>query len=77
MNYEEEIRGLEERIRVATDKKSRAEAKLDALKDQERDLLDRLKQMGLKPEDLEGEIQRLEEEIKSHLALADQYLPRF
>lgn len=77
MNYEEEIRGLEERIRVATDKKSRAEAKLDTLKDQERDLLDRLKQMGLKPEDLEGEIQRLEEEIKNHLTLADQYLPRF
>ncbi|EGS31177.1 MAG: hypothetical protein KHZ78_00615 [Peptoniphilus sp. oral taxon 375] len=76
MNYEEQISDLEQKISYATEQKNKAEARLESLQIQEKDLLNQLNEIGLKPEDLEGEIQRLENEIKKNLEAANQYLPK-
>lgn len=76
MNYEDQINELEKKIAHATELKNKAEARLESLQIQEKDLLQQLHEMDLKPEDLEGEIKRLDEEIKKNLDQANQYLPK-
>lgn len=76
MNYEEQISDLEKKIAHATEQKNKAEARLESLQIQEKDLLEQLNEIGLSPDDLESEITRLDNEIQANLRAANEYLPK-
>ena len=76
MNYTESLENLKRELNDAQQKKYRAEARLEQLKTSEKELLEEINEMGLKPEDLEGEINRLKNEIESLFKQASELLPR-
>ncbi|MDO5300933.1 MAG: hypothetical protein Q4E76_00305 [Tissierellia bacterium] len=75
-NYEEQLRALEGRYNDAKSKKERAQWRLDQLEAEERELLKELEALGLKPEELETTIKKLEGEIEQLLQRADELIPK-
>lgn len=76
MDYEKDLNLLKEDLEKAKSLKYRAEARLDQLKQQESEIIKELKDLGVKPEDLEGEIKHLTSEINKLFQEANQLLPR-
>lgn len=76
MNYDKELNELRDNLESAKSLKYRAEARLEQLKRQEDDIVKELKELGVKPEDLDGEIERLTSEINTLFKEADQLLPK-
>ncbi|HHY20795.1 MAG TPA: hypothetical protein GX525_02710 [Bacilli bacterium] len=64
---EQELTRLKEAIDKGKDMRYRAEAKLEELENQKQRLLAELAELGVKPEELDGEIARLEQEIDNGL----------
>lgn len=76
MDYEKDLNLLKEDLEKAKSLKYRAEARLDQLKQQESEIIKELKDLGVKPEDLEGEIKHLTSEINKLFLEANELLPR-
>ncbi|MEB1810163.1 MAG: hypothetical protein LPK26_23155 [Bacillaceae bacterium] len=75
-HVEHELTKIKEAIDKAKDMRYRAEAKLEELENQQKRLLDELEELGVKPENLEAEIKKLEEEIERGLAETKAMIPR-
>ena len=76
MNYDKELNELRENLESAKSLKYRAEARLEQLKRQEDEIVKELKELGVKPEDLDGEIERLTLEINKLFKEANELLPK-
>ncbi|MDO5713484.1 MAG: hypothetical protein Q4Q07_03540 [Tissierellia bacterium] len=76
MDYEKELKDLKEKLEEATSQKNRAEARLETLEQQEKELLKELEGQGIKPEQLEEEILKLEKEIKELFSSSYELLPK-
>ncbi len=76
MNYTDNLERLKRELNDAQQKKYRAEARLEQLKTAEKELLEKISQLGLKPEELEEEINRLKGEIEELFKEASELLPR-
>ena len=76
MNYENELKDLKQKLELATMKKNRAEARLETLEQQEKELLTELENQGINPDTLEEEINKLELEIKNLFETSYQLLPK-
>ncbi|HYG59978.1 MAG TPA: hypothetical protein VD902_18080 [Symbiobacteriaceae bacterium] len=72
---EKRIADLKEQIEKAKQLKYKYEARLDELQRQKERLLAELSDLGVKPEDLDGEILRLRTEVESLLREAASLLP--
>ena len=73
---EEKIKYMKTKIEEAKDLRRRAELKLENLEKQERDILMELEQLGVKPDQLTEEINRLEQEVREGLQEVEQLLPK-
>lgn len=76
MDYEKELNLLKDNLEKAKSLKYRAEARLDQLKLQEEEIINELKDLGVKPEDLESEIKSLTDEINKLFQEANELLPK-
>lgn len=76
MTVEEQLQQMKKAIDYAKDMKYRAELKLESLEKQKENILLELEQLGVKPEELEDEITRLEQEITSSLKEAWNLIPK-
>ncbi|MBZ2173814.1 hypothetical protein K8M07_00925 [Schnuerera sp. xch1] len=76
MNYEKELNTLREDLEKAKSLKYRAEARLEQLNKQQQEIVDELKDLGVNPEELEGEINKLKEEINELFKEANELMPK-
>ncbi|NLD18320.1 MAG: hypothetical protein GX666_12195 [Tissierellia bacterium] len=76
MNYEEELKKLKSDIDKANSLKNVAAANLKVLEEQEAQLLEDLKQLGVEPENLDSTIEKLKNEIEEMLKEANSLMPR-
>lgn len=76
MNYDKELNDLKEDLENAKSLKYRAEARLEQLKRQEDEIVKELKELGVKPEDLDNEIEKLTLEINELFQKANELLPK-
>lgn len=76
MSVEQQLTQIKKAIDKAKDMRYRAEAKLEELENQKNRLLTELKELGVKPEDLEEEIKRLEKEIDLSLRETWELIPK-
>lgn len=76
MDYEKELNQLKENLEKAKSLKYRAEARLEQLKQQEDEIIKELKTLGVEPEDLESEINKLTLEINQLFKEANDLLPK-
>lgn len=76
MDYEKDLNQLKENLEKAKSLKYRAEARLEQLKQQEKEIIKELDELGVKPEDLEGEITKLNTEINSLFKESNDLLPK-
>ncbi len=76
MNYEEQLKKLKSDIDRAKDMKNRAEGQLDQLKAQEAQYLEELNKLGVNPENLESEIEKLKKDIELMLEEANSLMPK-
>ena len=75
MDYEKELNLLKENLEKAKSLKYRAEARLEQLKQQETEIIKELRDLGVKPEDLESEIIHLTSDINKLFQQANELLP--
>lgn len=75
MNYENELNILKDNLDKAKNLKYRAEARLEQLTQQEEEIIKDLEELGVKPEELEGEIVKLTNVIESLFKEANELLP--
>ncbi|SDY49341.1 hypothetical protein [Thermoactinomyces sp. DSM 45892] len=76
LQLEDKMKELKVRIEAAREQRTRAEGKLENLEKQEAELLHELEQLGVKPEELEEEIGRLEREIQRGIKEVNDLLPK-
>ena len=76
MDYEKELNELKDNLEKAKDLKYRAEARLEQLNKQEAEIIAELKELGIEPKDLEGEINRLTSDIRQLFKEANELLPK-
>lgn len=76
MDYEKELNLLKENLEKAKNLKYKAEARLEQLNQQENDIIKELEQMGIKPDELESEINKLTTEIQKLFKEANELLPK-
>ncbi|MFB0972852.1 MAG: hypothetical protein QMB54_07715 [Neofamilia sp.] len=76
MNYEEELKKLKSDIDKANSLKNVAAANLKVLEEQEAQLLEDLKKLGVEPENLDSTIEKLKNEIEEMLKEANSLMPR-
>ncbi|MDQ0416928.1 chromosome segregation ATPase [Croceifilum oryzae] len=76
LQLEDKMKELKVRIEAAREQRTRAEGKLENLEKQEAELLNELEQLGVKPEELEEEIGRLEREIQRGIQEVNDLLPK-
>lgn len=76
MNYEENLKNLKEELDRAKSLKYKAEARLEQLNAQKKDILEEIEKLGVKPEDLESEINNLKDEIDKLFKEAEELMPR-
>lgn len=73
--YDKKLNQIKENLDKAKNLRIRAEARLEELNKQKSDILKELEQLGVKPEELEGEIVRLKAEIDELIDRADKLIP--
>lgn len=76
MDYEKEINQLKSNLEKAKNLKYKAEARLEQLNHQQKEIIDELKELGVNPEDLEKEIKKLNDEIDKLFEEANTLLPK-
>jgi chromosome segregation ATPase len=75
MDYEKELTQLKDNIENAKKLKYKAEIRLEQLKEQENEIIRELETMGIKPENIETEIETLKIDIEKLLKEAKEMLP--
>lgn len=75
IDYEKSLSRIKEDLDKAKSLRIRAEAHLEQLNRQKQDLLMELKELGVKPENLEDEIDKLKNEIEELIKRAHEMLP--
>ncbi|MCX7843385.1 MAG: hypothetical protein N2489_10015 [Clostridia bacterium] len=75
MEHERKLNQLKENLEKAKGLRIRAEARLEQLNRQKQEILDEILALGIKPEELDSEIQRLNREIEELIKTADEMLP--
>ncbi|NLD49172.1 MAG: hypothetical protein GX660_18585 [Clostridiaceae bacterium] len=73
--YDKKLNEIKENLDKAKNLRIRAEARLEELNKQKADILKELDQLGVKPEELESEIERLKAEIDELIDRADKLIP--
>lgn len=76
LQLENKMKELKTRIESAREQRTRAEGKLENLEKQEAELLKELEMLGVRPEELEEEIKRLEMEIQKGIQEVNDLLPK-
>ena len=76
MNYEKELNDLKEGLEKAKDLRYRAEARLEQLNNQEKELILELKELKVEPDDLDNKINNLTLEIQKLFKEANELLPK-
>ncbi|WP_413381472.1 hypothetical protein [Alkalihalobacillus sp. 1P02AB] len=75
-HIEQDLAKMKKTIEQAKDMRYRAEAKLEELENQEKRLLAELNELGVKPEDLDQEIEALEKHIEQAVNEAWSLIPK-
>ncbi len=68
------LQNIKSAIERGRTEKARAEATLESLAKQEQDIVKQLAELGVTPENLEAEIERLKSEIAEQLSKAEKLL---
>lgn len=68
------LQNIKSQIERGRTEKARAEATLESLAKQEQDIVKQLAELGVAPENLEAEIERLKTEIAEQLSEAERLL---
>jgi chromosome segregation ATPase len=68
------LQNIKSQIERGRTEKARAEATLESLQKQEQDIVKQLAELGVAPENLEAEIERLKTEIAELLSKAERLL---
>ena len=76
MNYENELNRLKEDLEKSKSLKYRAEARLEQLQQQEKEIIKELDELGIQPENLEMEIDKLTKEINELFEEANNLMPK-
>lgn len=76
MDYEKELTQLKDNIDYAKKLKYKAEIRLEQLKEQENEIIKELESMGIKPENIESEIETLKTDIEKLLKEAKEMIPQ-
>lgn len=76
MKYEDQLNDLKDRLDKAKNLKYKAEARLEQLNMQKKELLSDLEKEGVKPEDLDSEIDKLSKEIEELFVKAENMMPK-
>ncbi|MBP3951964.1 hypothetical protein [Bacillus suaedae] len=76
MTVEQQIAQIKKAIDKARDMRYRAEAKLEELENQKSRLLLELQELGVKPEELDNEIEKLEQDIEQALKETWALIPK-
>lgn len=76
MKYEDQLNDLKDRLDKAKNLKYKAEARLEQLNMQKKELLSDLEKEGVKPEDLDSEIDKLSKEIEELFIKAENMMPK-
>ncbi len=74
-DYEKSINKLKDDLDKAKSLRIRAEARLEQLNKQKQDILAEIESLGVKPEELENEIELLKKEIEELIEKANRMLP--
>lgn len=74
-DYDKKLNQIKENLDKAKNLRIRAEARLEQLNKQRDEILSELKELGIKPEDLESEIGKLKSEIEELLGKAEKLIP--
>lgn len=75
-DYEKTLGQIKENLDKAKNMRIRAEAKLEQLNRQKQDILKEIETLGIKPEALDSEIDRLKKEIEELIGRANELLPK-
>lgn len=75
VNYDERINDLKKRLDVAKNKKIKAETRLEELQNQRDVIIKQLKELGVEPENLDGELDALKREIEGLIKDVEGMLP--
>lgn len=75
LEYEKRINQIKESLDKAKNMRIRAETRLEQLNKQKEEILEELKTLGVAPEQMDGEIERLRSEIEDLLGKAEKLIP--
>lgn len=75
MGYEERLNRLRQGLQQAQKLRSDAEAKRSFYLEQREKIIQRIRELGVEPEELDREIERLKKEIDRLLAEASELIP--
>lgn len=75
VDYDEAVTRLKENLDKAKNLHIRAEARLEQLNRQKKELLKEIEEIGVRPEELDSEIERLKNEIDELIREANEMLP--
>ena len=75
-NYDLKLTELKNRLESSKNKKIKAETKLEQLQSQRSEIVKELEMMGVTPENLDSEIDKLEKEIEELLRDVDLMVPK-
>lgn len=75
VSYDAKINELKNRLEAAKNKKIKAEARLEELQNQRNAIIKQLKELGVEPENLDGELDSLKREIEGLINEVEGMLP--
>jgi peptidoglycan hydrolase CwlO-like protein len=75
-SYDDKIKDIKGKIEKAKAMRYKAEVRIEHLTKEKEDLLKKMDEYGVKPEDLEAEIVKLKEEIDNLINEADNLIPK-
>ncbi|OPZ86491.1 MAG: hypothetical protein BWY74_03630 [Firmicutes bacterium ADurb.Bin419] len=75
LEYEKKINQIKENLDKAKNMRIRAETRLEQLNKQKEEILGELNELGVSPEQLDSEINRLKNEIEDLLDRAQKLIP--
>ncbi|MDO5724707.1 MAG: hypothetical protein Q4P29_00240 [Tissierellia bacterium] len=76
MKYENRLESLQKKLQESKMLKVKAETRLEELQRQEKLILEELDKLGIKPKDLDSEINKLQTEIEELFNQAEKLLPQ-
>lgn len=75
-DYSKELEVIKNRIEDAKTKRSNAKGRLEAFQKTEEEIIENLNKLGVSPENISLEIEKLESEIASLIDKANEYMPK-